>query len=224
MKNISENGIVEDGPGEGYYLNQDGHISSDKYIHDGEFYQQFSYVTYSELSNNYYEDSLKKLIHPIGFKQFSGVRVQSNIDAKLDIDTTSYRIEILSHISNNSIKKITNDVKLHHQSITNSLGSTNNSILRDKFNYKPFTKYDANLEFMDSNNQNYFGENILNAKALTPVSVFAEIKPKDLETNRSQKTNIGIDSVVITYNSDDNDVFCIDSGECFFDLGVIVHS
>ena len=200
MKNISENGIVEDGPGEGYYLNQDGHISSDKYIHDGEFYQQFSYVTYSELSNNYYEDSLKKLIHPIGFKQFSGVRVQSNIDAKLDIDTTSYRIEILSHISNNSIKKITNDVKLHHQSITNSLG------------------------FMDSNNQNYFGENILNAKALTPVSVFAEIKPKDLETNRSQKTNIGIDSVVITYNSDDNDVFCIDSGECFFDLGVIVHS
>ena len=142
----------------------------------------------------------------------------------MDIDTTSYRIEILSHISNNSIKKITNDVKLHHQSITNSLGSTNNSILRDKFNYKPFTKYDANLEFMDSNNQNYFGENILNAKALTPVSVFAEIKPKDLETNRSQKTNIGIDSVVITYNSDDNDVFCIDSGECFFDLGVIVHS
>jgi hypothetical protein len=206
----------------GYYLNEDGHLSTGKYIHDGEFYQQFSYVTIAELSKNIYEDALKKLVHPIGFKNFSQFRIQNKLIKKSSGSTQTKR-QITSKANLNST--VHSEVIIRHDmKHKNNIGSTYNSILRDKFNYKPFTKYDANLEFMDSNNQNYFGESILNAKALTPVSVFSELKPKDLETNKFQKTNIGIDSVVITYDSSNSDVFCIDSGECFFDFGLIVDS
>lgn len=205
----------------GYYLNEDGQLSTGKYIHDGEYYQQFSYVIITDLSKVEYEDSVKRLIHPLGFKGFSQLRIQNKLQKKTTAKQ-EHTLKITSKVSHQ--KKAYTEVNLQHSTKhINNIGSTYNSILRDKFNYKPFTKYNANLEFMDSNNQNYFGEDILNARALTPVSAFSEIKPKDLELNRFQKTNIGIDSVVITYNSGDSDVFCIDSGECFFDFGAIVH-
>lgn len=67
----------------GEFLNEDGHLSSFKKIHDGWFYQQFSYVTYVDESLNYYKDIVEKLVHPAGLKLFGGFRSQTWLKPKL---------------------------------------------------------------------------------------------------------------------------------------------
>lgn len=64
----------------GYYLNQDGHISSSKRIQDSYFYQQFSYVLYVEESIEKYREIVKQIIHPAGLILFGGLRSVNHID------------------------------------------------------------------------------------------------------------------------------------------------
>lgn len=69
----------------GSYLNQDGQLSATKYIQDGWYYQQFSYVVFVNESIEKYRDALKKLIHPAGLELFGGFRSQEHIDGSVDL-------------------------------------------------------------------------------------------------------------------------------------------
>jgi hypothetical protein len=55
----------------GYYLNADGFISDEMYIHDGEYYQAFSYVIKVEEELRAYADIVRALVHPSGMKLFA---------------------------------------------------------------------------------------------------------------------------------------------------------
>lgn len=63
----------------GYFSNNKGKISSDKKIHDGHYYQDFSYELKSRVSIQTYFDVLKKLIHPSGMRMFGTVLVKDTI-------------------------------------------------------------------------------------------------------------------------------------------------
>ena len=69
----------------GYFLNSDGMLSTLKYIQDGYYYQQYSYVIKSSESRNRYESIVKNLVHPAGYVFFSEVVLESLLDAKSDI-------------------------------------------------------------------------------------------------------------------------------------------
>lgn len=64
------------GVGAGYYRNSKGFLSSDKYLHDGDFYQEYSYQVLTRMSFDKYADIFKKVMHVSGTKVFGDVVIQ----------------------------------------------------------------------------------------------------------------------------------------------------
>ena len=191
----------------GYYLNEDGHLSSSKYIHDGNYYQQFSYVVYVNEAIARYKEALKKILHPAGFKLFGGFRSQEIIDARAKIPTKVSGSEIIRKIKSQIVDaqaKIKTFVSLKQQIARNrssySLGPTNYSVFRERFNYKPVNNYDSNAEI--DNPPDYFGAfgDLTDQKAITPISIFDEkgLSPSKIQESPQDKTNLLPDAVVIS--------------------------
>ena len=69
--------IVVDGHGigEGYYRSSKGFLSEDMYIHDGDYYQEYSYEILSKISVDRYADMFKKVMHTAGTKFFGSALV-----------------------------------------------------------------------------------------------------------------------------------------------------
>lgn len=57
------------------YENNDGKISSNKFIQDNRFYQDYSYVIKSEKTLESYLNLIKELIHPAGFLAFNQILI-----------------------------------------------------------------------------------------------------------------------------------------------------
>ena len=84
--------LINQGTGEGYFKSTRGFLNSDKYIHDGDFYQFFSYQVSTDIPLDTYGDTLKKLMHIAGTKLFGNVIKVSNVDVTIkssgiEIDT-----------------------------------------------------------------------------------------------------------------------------------------
>jgi len=75
--------LINQGVGEGYFKSTKGFLNSDKYIHDGDFYQFYSYQIQTELPLETYGDTLKKLMHVAGTKLFGNVIKVSNVDVTI---------------------------------------------------------------------------------------------------------------------------------------------
>ena len=88
---FSATGIVSlerQGTGLGYFKNTNGFLNSDKYIHDGDFYQNYSYQVQSSLPLEVYADVLKQLMHVAGTKLFGNVVKNSISDTTLQLTKT----------------------------------------------------------------------------------------------------------------------------------------
>lgn len=200
---------------DGYYYNQDGQLSALKYIHDGHFYQQFSYVVYVNETLQTYEDAVKQLIHPAGFKLFGGFRTQELFNStvksadrlltrqinykKLNIDSISAAPNVSSSRPNVNLgTTLTYLYETRKDSGSYSLGSTKHSVYRNRYAYKPVSKYNANNEI--SQIPNYFGifGDLSAQYAITPISAFeqAGLTPFNIETMLHQVTNILPDAVI----------------------------
>lgn len=59
----------------GYYLNTKSFLSDDKYLFDGHYYQDFSYVIRASYTLDKYIDILKSLVHPAGNAVYGDVRI-----------------------------------------------------------------------------------------------------------------------------------------------------
>ena len=84
--------LINQGVGEGYFKSTRGFLNSDKYIHDGNFYQFYSYQVQTELPLESYGETLKKLMHVAGTKLFGNVTKVSNVNVTIkssgvEIDT-----------------------------------------------------------------------------------------------------------------------------------------
>ena len=67
------------GLGPGYWASKDSFLNT-KYLHDNDFYQEFSYVVESGLSLNKYRDILLKATHLAGTKLFGRVFKESLVN------------------------------------------------------------------------------------------------------------------------------------------------
>lgn len=83
--------LINQGFGEGRFLSTKGFLNSDKYLHDGDFYQSYSYQVKSGVSLDIYGDTLKKLCHVAGTKLFGNVSKTSNV--QVNITTSGVQIE-----------------------------------------------------------------------------------------------------------------------------------
>lgn len=212
-----ELGAVIDYPG--YYLNEDGHISTTKYLHDGEYYQQFSYVLYVDESPARFKQALKQLIHPAGFKMFGGFRSQELIKARAKIEKLAGDLIQIMHSQIVNAKAKIHSMLVSRQDsfrgvYTSPLGPSRRSIYRDRYRYKPYPirpelnieptsfwgNVDQEIPIGINRTEQYFGsrDNLTNQKAITPISVFGDrgLTPSNIEEELFQKTNILPDSVV----------------------------
>lgn len=83
--------LLRQGQGQGEFKSTRGFLSSDKYIHDSYYYQDYSYEVRSSIVFNKYSDLLKKLWHPAGVEKFGRVLVSSEVTvATPDITSQSY--------------------------------------------------------------------------------------------------------------------------------------
>lgn len=64
----------------GYYETNDGFISDEIYIQDGQYYQLFSYVLKAEETIDTYRDIVKSLLHPSGLKLYGQYNISNNFD------------------------------------------------------------------------------------------------------------------------------------------------
>lgn len=71
------------GNSEGYWLNTDGFLNSDKHIHDGDYYQAYSYEIQVGVSLDRYADIIKKLLHTAGTKMFGRYILVTSSDLSL---------------------------------------------------------------------------------------------------------------------------------------------
>ena len=75
------------GIGEGVYKDNKGFSSSDKYLQDGEYYQNYSYEIQSRVPLDKYSEVLKQVIHVAGTKMFA--RLVDITQANLQITSNS---------------------------------------------------------------------------------------------------------------------------------------
>ena len=83
--------VQTQGYGEGHYESNKGFLSADKYLYDGEYYQDFSYEIQSKIPFDQYSTVLKQLIHVAGTKMFGNYVSETEI-ANTIITTQSAEI------------------------------------------------------------------------------------------------------------------------------------
>ena len=80
------------GVGAGYYKTSKGFLSSLSKLHDGDFYQEYSYEVFSRIPIDKYAEMFKKVMHTAGTRFFGSVLIDSIIDANVGSATSSTTI------------------------------------------------------------------------------------------------------------------------------------
>lgn len=80
--------LERQGTGEGFWRSTAGFLSNDKRLHDGKYYQAFSYEVQTELSLERYSEVLKKIVHVAGMRMFGKVVLRPVIDATPQIESS----------------------------------------------------------------------------------------------------------------------------------------
>jgi sugar lactone lactonase YvrE len=104
--------IINDGNGigKGYYKSSKGFLSEDMYVHDGDYYQEYSYEILSKISVDRYSDMFKKVMHTAGTKFFGSALIveEANVALSLTEISTGQEIQFNSNSSINSTNETIN--------------------------------------------------------------------------------------------------------------------
>ena len=205
----------------GFFLNNDGFLSDLKYLQDGNFYQQFSYVTIVDESLDVYSDILLDSLHPAGWKHFGQVRSQnlvfagsrvSNLQACSQITLCMEQYNSPTQFGNTEqYSEIILRASGEQTEQTKQIGPTYNSLDRvHKFNYKPYEAFNAETEVQGSINSGYW-----NNYANTQVKDFNDFIIKDFYDTPYKTISIQPESNIRTYVEGTITSFGIGSGEQF---------
>ena len=94
-KEITASGyLTTNGIAPGYHPNRKSFLSSDKYILDSEFFQEYSYQVLTALPFSQYKDTLVNVLHLAGSKPFGGYRGTSEVSVDISPTSVSSQFEI----------------------------------------------------------------------------------------------------------------------------------
>ena len=82
------------GIGIGYYRSSKGFLSDDIYVHDNDYYQEYSYEILSKISVDRYSDMFKKVMHVAGTKFFGSALIVEEANAALALSSISTAQEV----------------------------------------------------------------------------------------------------------------------------------
>lgn len=143
---LAKGSNIKQGIGSGFYQNTKGFLSRDKYLHDSDFYQDYSYQIISRVPFERYSNMLKKVLHVSGTRMFPAIEIESknesviNASRKIDIRTT------FNPTSNVDIDQ--NFIRLNHSYANNDLVAysvdTGNTIMINLANNETYSIRFAN--------------------------------------------------------------------------------
>lgn len=84
----------------GIYINNDGHISSDRFIQDEKKYQNYSYLIDTSYSYSDYKKGFKEIFHPAGMKSLVGKVYAHPIPASISTNTNIELVKPLTFTFN----------------------------------------------------------------------------------------------------------------------------
>ena len=86
------------GVGQGFYRSSKGFLSDDIYIHDGDYYQEYSYEILSKISVERYSDMFKKVMHVAGTRFFGSALIveEANVATTLSAISTGQQVQFNS--------------------------------------------------------------------------------------------------------------------------------
>ena len=85
LASIKKGGV---GVGTGYYRTTKGFTSDVSSIHDGDYYQEYSYDIISRIPLDKYSSMFKKVMHTAGTRYFGSVLIESIVSSSLDLNAT----------------------------------------------------------------------------------------------------------------------------------------
>ncbi len=204
----------------GFYLNTDGHLSSDKKLQDDDKYHNFSYSLISEASYSQYEKPVLDILHPAGaklipvhvIKQELAVAQQSNINTHIYIENSN------TLINNCNVAYGATQVTGMSENF-DVLANTNDFIVINSDNvYRTFTKV---ITAVDSNNSLNIesaciivGEgrgNVTQYGATLQIKGNTNAINKFISTSDQIKINVGNTVLVKTINSISGNVITLNS-------------
>lgn len=80
------------GVGSGYFKSSKGFISNNKYLRDGDYYQEYSYEILTRIPFNKYATMFKKVMHTAGTRFFGSVLIEDSAEA-----ATSYADDVVAN-------------------------------------------------------------------------------------------------------------------------------
>jgi hypothetical protein len=87
---ISGTAVVNNhGIAPGHHRNNKGFLNEDKYIHDNDFYQEFSYQVRTEIPFDKYKQQIKDVVHLAGSKPFGMVQTSATANMVLAVANSS---------------------------------------------------------------------------------------------------------------------------------------
>ena len=98
------------GLGIGYYRSSKGFLSDDIYVHDGDYYQEYSYEIFSKISVDRYSDMFKKVMHMAGTKFFGSALIVEEANATLAMSSISTGQEIQFN-SNDDVSTVNDTIE-----------------------------------------------------------------------------------------------------------------
>ena len=90
LETISGAAVVNNhGIAPGHHRNNKGFLNEDKYIHDNDFYQEFSYQVRTEIPFDKYKQQIKDVVHLAGSKPFGMVQTSATANMALAVANSS---------------------------------------------------------------------------------------------------------------------------------------
>ena len=134
---------------QGRYLSNDGFVSDKKYIQDSRYYQNFSYVIKTGQTIDYWQDAVKKLLHPAGFAFFGQVLVQSSATKRYSqippgfVDPTEGKLPIIIGVVSAASRSLVATLEITRgKELLNALGPSFLQFEQTKFvNKDPISYY-----------------------------------------------------------------------------------
>jgi len=84
--------VATQGVGTGYYASRDGFLSDVKKLHDGYFYQDYSYQVESPIPLDKYNTMLKEVLHVAGTIMFGKVKTSTIVNTNISVSNSSVTI------------------------------------------------------------------------------------------------------------------------------------
>ncbi len=150
------------GTGRGAYKSKKGFLSADSHLHDGYYYQEYSYEVFTAIPVDRYADMFKRVMHTAGTKFYGSVLIEDMDSLPVSVESVGlsekFDFDPVSDISGN---KITTGIEgIHRQINPSNINSGYIPVPLNKFSVGDYVSYYTALGNTTitglANNSNYY--------------------------------------------------------------------